>query len=343
MQEFTFPTTAGELARRLGGKLVGDENAHVEKLSPLSAADRGSLSFLSSAKHADGLGNVRDAVVFTREGLERTDLPVTFILVSDPQLAFAKVAGQFKARSPWQGISPQAAIHPEASLAENVTVGPFAVVSRGARVGRGSVVFAHAYVGAEASVGENCEIHPFAMIGDRVVLGDRVKIFSATVLGSDGFGFFSADGLHREMPQVGTVIIEDDVRIGAHCTVDRGTIGETRVGKGSKLDDHVHVGHNCRIGKNVILCGQVGLSGSVVLEDDVIMGGQVGVAHAVTIGKGAKLGGQTGVGTNLAAGESYAGSPAITLKEHHRILRYFRRLPALWDRVKRLEEEKGTK
>ena len=154
-------------------------------------------------------------------------------------------------------------------------MGPFAVISEGACIGAGTVIQAFTYIAPDVEIGEDCQIHPHVTLLERVKIGNRVKVFSGSVIGSDGFGFFGSDSPtgHKEMPQIGNVVIEDDVRIGAHCTIDRATLGETRIGRGTKLDDQVHVGHNCRIEKNVILCAQVGLGGSVVIEENVILAG----------------------------------------------------------------------
>jgi UDP-3-O-[3-hydroxymyristoyl] glucosamine N-acyltransferase len=214
-------------------------------------------------------------------------------------------------------------------------------------IGAGTVLYPYVFVGSQVEVGQNCMIYPNVSLLEKVKIGNRVKIFPGAVLGADGFGLMTretaGEGSVSEMPQIGNVVIEDDVRIGANSTIDRGTLGETRIGKGSKLDDQVHIGHNSKIGKNCILCGQVGLSGSVVVEDNVVMGGQVGVSDHMKIGKGARIGGQAGVGTDLEGGEEYFGSPALPMKLSLRILRQFKRLPELVERIRALEEVLGKK
>jgi UDP-3-O-[3-hydroxymyristoyl] glucosamine N-acyltransferase len=175
---------------------------------------------------------------------------------------------------------------------------------------------------------------------DRVRLADRVRVFTGTVIGSEGFGIFDApDGSGRrdEMPQIGSVVIEADVRIGANCTIDRGTLGETRVGRGCKIDDQVHIGHNCVIGANSILCAQVGLGGSVTLEENVILAGQVGIGHGVHIGKNARMGGQAGSTTNVRGDETYFATPAVPIRDFARIFKNWRRLPEIWARLKAIE------
>jgi UDP-3-O-[3-hydroxymyristoyl] glucosamine N-acyltransferase len=336
--EFDLPTTAAALGRIFKGAVVGDGSALVTSLAPLSQAGSGTLSYCANKKYGALLNQIKGAILLTSQDLVRPELPLTYIVVSNPQEAFARVAKQFSLQANWEGVSPQAVVHPTAVLAHGVKIGPFAVVGESASIGRDSILYPFVYVGAGVSIGEHCELHPQVTILDRVRIGHRVKIFSGSVLGSDGFGLVTTEQGITEMPQIGTVVIEDDVRIGAHCSIDRGTLGETRVGANSKLDDQVHVGHNCRIGRNCVLCGQVGLSGSVVLEDNVVLGGQVGIADHVIVGAKARLAGQSGTSSHLRGGEDYFGSPATPIKESFKILRQIRKLPELASRLKRLEQ-----
>lgn len=341
MEDLQFPTTAADLGRFLGAvEIVGDESVPVERLSPLQSAGVGSLAFFANRKYAEFLPRIRGAVVLTSRELVVPDLPVTYLVVANPQSAFATVARRFSLRPSWHGVSPKAEVSETALIGEGACVGPFAFVGDRAVVGSGTVIYPHAFVGADVVLGSDCQIHPQVTLLDRVRIGDRVKIFAGSVLGSDGFGLMASAGgalRHDEMPQIGTVVIEDDVRIGAKCTIDRGTVGETRVGQGSKIDDQVHIGHNVKIGKNVILCAQVGLGGSVVLEDEVILGGQVGLGHGVHVGKGAALGGQSGSSVDLEGGQVYNLTPAVPVRESMRINRYTRKLPDIWRRLKEIE------
>jgi len=335
-----FPTTAGKIAAHFNATLLGDPNTPVEGLNSVQNASRGNLCFLSDKKSTQflellGIG----AVVLTKKEFVRDDLSLTYILVDEPKVAFAQVAKSFMPTTQWKGISDKADIHPRAQVDPLAHIGPFAVVCDGAKVGPHTVVHPHAYVGQGVQVGAQCEIYPQVVLLVHVVIGDRVRVLPGSVLGSDGFGLIEGAQGHLEMPQVGTVFIEDDVRIGAHCTIDRGTLGETRIGKGSKLDDQVHVGHNCIIGKNSILCAQVGLAGSSILEEGVVLAGQVGVGDHITIGKGARVGGQTGVTANLKGGETYFSTPAMPLRQALRSHVYFRELPALAERIKVIEKE----
>jgi UDP-3-O-[3-hydroxymyristoyl] glucosamine N-acyltransferase len=188
----------------------------------------------------------------------------------------------------------------------------------------------------------DCELFPGCVVWDGTIIGDRVCILSGTVIGGPGFGFSHDGHQYRAIAQNGIVVIENDVRIGANCTIDRATVSVTRIGSGTKLDNLVHIAHNCIVGKNCILCAQVGLGGSTVLEDDVILGGQVGLGDHVTVGRGAKMGGQSGSSTNVRGGESYFLTPALPIKEVYRVVKAWRRLPELFVRVRKLERGKNA-
>jgi len=342
VENLSFPTTAGLLAAAFGAKLLGNADSPVDSLAPLSAAMPGTLSFCASKKYGAELARAQGGVLFIHEDLVREDLPLTFLIVADPQKAFAEVAKGFRAlSSPAPGVSPLASVHPGALLEEGVAVGAFAVIGEHSCIGRGTVVHPHATIGGQVVIGENCEVHPQVVIWDRVRIGNRVKVFAGSVIGSEGFGYIGSDTGHEEMPQVGSVVIEDDVRVGAKCTIDRATLGVTRIGRGTKIDDQVHVGHNCNVGERVLLCAQVGLGGSVTLEDEVILGGQAGIGHGVRIGKKARLGGQAGSSTNLKGDETYFLTPAVPVEQMVKMVRYTRKLPRMWDRLKAIEAKLG--
>lgn len=337
MMEIVFPTTAGELGRALHADLIGNGELPISGVSALDSAQAGSLTFFSEKKYESLLEKLEGVTILTTRDLANQMNANAVLVVENPKKAFSEITKRFLPPSPWKEISSQANIHPGASIAKDCAIAPFAVIGEGAKIGARTVVYSGAYVGPGVIIGEDCEIHPNVALIANVEIGNRVKIFSGSVLGSEGFGFLEGGGSYTAIPQIGKVVIEDDVRIGAKCTIDRSTFGETRIGKGSKLDDQVHIGHNCRIGSNCILCAQVGLAGSTILEDDVILGGQVGLGGHMTVGKGAQLGGQTGAGTNLKGGERYLGSPAAPLRETLRSFRYTLKLPELFDKVKKLE------
>lgn len=336
--DFNFPTTAKQLAAKLSAPVWGDGDAVIEKVSALPDTGAGSLTYFGEEKYRNNLKKLTAGVVFSTEQLAEKNAPVTFIIVDNPKLTFSEVARNFIPKCPWEEISPDATIHLKATIGKNVRVGPHAVICEGAKIGDNTVIYPHSYIGPDVVVGEACEIHPQVTLLANVKLGNRVKVFSGSVLGSEGFGLLQSDSGHKEVPQIGWVVVDDDVRIGAKCTIDRSTLGETRIGRGSKLDDQVHIGHNCILGENVILCAQVGLAGSSTLEDGVICGGQVGISDHVIVGKKAMLGGKAGVGSNIEGGQAYMGAPTMPLKDFYKLQVFFKKLPDLFDRVKKLEK-----
>ncbi len=345
IEGLTFPTTAFEIARFSGGAVIGDPDAEVRELVPLEKARQGSLSFIASRKYARYLSQASGAVVFADSGSARPELPLTYIVVPHPLRAFTDVARTFLSPPEWDGVSPHAFVDATALVEERARIGAFAWVGARARIGRSTIIHPHAYVGERVQIGESCELFPRVVVLQGVQIGKRVKIFPGSVIGSDGFGYFfdpaTDGGTHIDIPQIGTVVIEDDVRIGALCTIDRATLGETRIGSGSKIDDHVHIAHNCKVGARSILCGQAALAGSVELGEGSMLAGQVGIGQGVKIGPGARIAGQTGVGCDLPGNETYFLSPAMPMSRALKVIRYFRKLPEIWNRLGTIEKHLG--
>jgi UDP-3-O-[3-hydroxymyristoyl] glucosamine N-acyltransferase len=240
------------------------------------------------------------------------------------------------------GISPYAVIDATASIGPDVSIGPFVVIGAGARVGARTVIRAHTVVGQESTVGESCTIHSHVSIREQVTIGNRVVLQNGAVIGSDGFGYAPrGDGTHQKIPQVGRVVIEDDVEIGAQSAVDRPAVGETRIAAGTKIDNLVQIAHGVKIGRNVLMAAQVGISGSTIVEDGVMMAGQSGATGHVRIGRGAIIGAKSAVTKDIPAGRHVAGIPAIDAKQWKESAVLARRLPelrkALTDLTDRLE------
>jgi UDP-3-O-[3-hydroxymyristoyl] glucosamine N-acyltransferase len=225
-----------------------------------------------------------------------------------------------------QGVHPQASIDPTAVLGRAVSAGPFVVVGAGATIGDHTVLHPHVVIGPQARVGSHCVCHAHASVRDRVVIGDRVTLQAGAVVGAEGFGFATRpDGTHQKIPQVGIVVIEDDVELGANTTVDRPAIGETRIGAGTKIDNLVQIGHGVKIGRNVRLAAMVGIAGSSILEDNVVLAGQVGVINHVRVGRGAQVASKSAVMNDLEGGQTYAGTPAVPIGLWRRWAVRFRR------------------
>jgi len=303
-----------ELANLLGGELLGDGSVNVHTVAPPEAAGPGAIAVCATP---NALRTARErgvTAVVVREGGEVEDLPA--IRVPNPRLALALLIEALgpRRRHP-AGVHPMAVVAPGAELAEGVGIGPLAVVEEGARIGPGTVLYAHAYVGPNAVVGSECIVYPHAVVGERCVLGDRVILHSGVVLGADGFGFVQGPTGHRKIPHVGIVVVEDDVEIGACTTIDRATLGETRIGAGTKIDNLVQIAHNVRIGRRCLIAAQTGIAGSAVVEDDVVIAGQVGVGDHVRIGRGAVVLALSGVTKDVPPGQVVSGFPARPHRE----------------------------
>jgi len=260
--------------------------------------------------------------------------------VADADAAFAAACALFAPEPVVQprGVHPQAWVSPEAKLGAEVSIGAFAVVEAGADIGDGTTLYPQTYVGHGAKLGRGCLLYPLASIRERCVLGDRVILHNGAVIGSDGFGYtVDAQGVRTKIPQTGIVVLEDDVEIGANTTVDRARFGETRVGKGTKVDNLVQIAHNCVIGEHSVLCAQMGMAGTTTLGRRVICAGQAGLAGHLTVGDGAVIGAQAGVPKDLPGGQMYLGAPAVPRLEFGKSLAHVASLPRLKDKLKELE------
>jgi UDP-3-O-[3-hydroxymyristoyl] glucosamine N-acyltransferase len=329
--------TLADLALRLGCQLEGDGSIEVVRVAGLDDAGPGDLSFLANSKYAMRLPLTRASAVIVDASVQ--DAPCAVLRTSQPYLAFAEAVAILTPPSrPVPGLSAHAVIDPTAALGADVSVGPFAVIGPGARIGARTIIEAHVVVGAGATIGEDCHVHAHASIRDEVQIGARVIIQDAAVIGSEGFGFARRpDGSHQKIPQVGRVVIEDDVEVGAQSAVDRPAVGETRIGRGTKIDNLVQVAHGVRLGRNVILAAQVGIAGSTVLDDDVMMAGQSGATGHVHLGRGARVGAKSAVTKNVAAGEHVAGIPAGDVTEWREGVVLIRRLPDIRRTLSELE------
>lgn len=341
--DLTLPVSANALGSWLRAEVLGDPDRIIERLSAIDQVQPGSLCYLtSSSKLEKLLTQMERAVVLVGPEIEINQETNTFLRVADPKRAFVQLATHLFKREPLRGISPLAQISSAASIPEDCYIGPYAVIEGRAKIGRRTTIHPFVFIGSNVEVGDDCVIHPHVVLLESVVMGNRVKVFPGAVLGSEGFGLLQSeggDGTLTEIPQVGRVVIEDDVRIGAKTTIDRATLGETRVCRGTKLDDQVHIGHNTIVGPNSILCAQSGLSGSVKLGKGVVLGGQAGVADHVTVGDGARMGGQTGTGVDLEGGKDYFLSPAMPLFKALKVNRTLQNLPEMDKRLREVEKK----
>ena len=327
-----------EIAQRLGAPWEGAD-VDISGAAPLESASAKELSFVANRKAAAGAAESAAACLIVPPdfGAART-----VIRAADPRAAFARAVALLYPKEPLQpGIHPTAVIAPGAVVDSGASVGPHVTVGPDARVGNGSAIGAGCFIGARARIGAGCTLHSHVTIYDSVKIGDRAILHSGCVIGADGFGFVLEGGRYEKFPQIGTVEIGDDVEIGANSCIDRAALGVTSIGNGTKLDNMVHVGHNCRIGKHVVIAAQTGLSGGVVVEDYAVIGGQVGIGDKARIESGAVLGSGCGILTSkiVRKGQVVWGTPARPLKEHLEQLANLARLPELRKQVAELKQK----
>ncbi len=325
--------TAQQLSQQLGGTLLGDGAARISGVNALEAAEPGQLTFAEHVKYATGVAQTRASAILVPPDFPET-ANRTLIRVANPRAAFLQVMYLFYVPPAATGIvHPSAVVSSEAVLAEGVTIQEAVIVRARARIGQGTVIESGVHVGEAVVIGRDCFIGPNVVLMYGVRLGDRVIIHGGTVIGGDGFGYVQAQGRHIKIPQVGSVVIEDDVEIGCNVCVDRATFGATIIKRGTKIDNLVQIAHNDVIGEDVIITGQVGLAGSVTVGNHVMFGGQSGVVDHITIGEGARIGAATPVTKDVKAGESVWGFPA---RPHQQVLKELASITKLPDLLRQM-------
>ena len=326
-----------EVAERLACRLDGDGEVDVRRLTGINVAQPGDLTFLTSPRYVSALRSTHATAVILADDAEAAPCPM--LRTATPSLAVARAVGLFGDEiRPAPGVDPATSIARDVSLGEGVSIGPFVSIGSGASVGPRTVVHPGVHIGPGAAIGADCVIHSHVAVRERVVIGDRVIVQNAAVIGSDGYGFAQRpDGTHEKIPQLGDVVLEADVEIGAHVAIDRPAVGETRICAGAKIDNLVQIGHGVRVGRNTLLAAQVGIAGSTIVEDSVVLAGQVGVNSHVTIGEGTRATGQTGITNSVPSGSFVSGLPAIDNRAWRKAAASFQVLPALRKKVAALE------
>ena len=328
-----------ELAEIVNGRVVGDGGTRIERIADLDCAREGEIAYIDNEKMFAAAVESKASCLIVRDGVEFPDR--TLIVVANPKLAFALAGAALHPavrREPT--IHPTAVVAETADIALTAYVGPNVCVGEHTHVGAYTRLEAGVVLGANVTVGDDCVLHPNVVLYDGVSIGTRVILHAGVCLGADGFGYVRHDLGYQKFPQVGTVVIEDDVEIGAHSCVDRAALGRTRIGRGTKLDNMVHVGHNCDIGERVVIAAQTGISGSVVIEDDAVIGGQVGFGDHTRVQKGAVIGSKAGIlpGKIVRPGVWW-GIPVQPLDQYKRMNAHMNRLPEMREHLKRLEAE----
>jgi len=333
------PLTLREIADAVGGTVEGNADTEITGAAAIQTADKGEISFIANKRYLKYLPTTQAAAVVLSPDTECSHIPV--IRHPNPYLAFAQVVDLLYPETPLltPGVDPNAVIEENTTISPSAAIGPLCHIRSGTSIGKGTQLVSSVFVGRNVSIGDNCLIYPGVRIMDNCKIAGNVIIHSSTVIGSDGFGFAQSEGGLKKIKQIGWVEIEDEVEIGSNTSVDRGALGPTRIGRGTKIDNLVQIAHNVEIGRNCIIVSQVGISGSTKIGDGVVLAGQVGIVGHLEIGDGAQVGAQSGVAKSVPAGKTVFGSPARDIMVTKRIDAALTRLPDLFKRVKKIEQK----
>jgi len=336
------PVSVRELAEIVGGQLIGNGDVEIHRIAELLSAGKGDIAYVDNDNHLAAAGeSAASCLIVPNSGDSYSQLKSpALIAVKDPKLAFSQVARILhpqKRRDP--SIHSTAVIAETADIALTAYIGPHVCIGDYARVGAYTRIEAGTVIGTNVTIGADCVLHPNVVLYDGVAIGDRVILHAAVSIGADGFGYVRDDMGYHKFPQIGTVVIEDDVELGAQTCVDRAALGRTRIGQGTKLDNMVHVGHNCDIGERVVIAAQTGISGSVVIEDDAVIGGQVGFGDHTRVQKGAVIGSKAGIlPDKIVRAGVWWGIPVQPLADYKRLNAHLGRLPQMREELKDLRE-----
>ena len=333
--------TAKQIAELIGGKVEGNEQTAVHTFAKIEEGAEGAISFLSNPKYTHYLYDTLSSIVLINEDVElEKPVKATLIRVKNAYESVAKLLQVYESMKPKKtGIDPLAFISPKATIGKNVYIGAFAYVGDGTVIGDNTQLYPHAVIGDNVQLGTDCIIYPNVSIYQGCRLGSRVTIHSGSVIGADGFGFAPNQEGYEKIPQIGIVVIEDDVEIGANTCIDRSTMGQTVIHKGVKLDNLVQIAHNCEVGENTVMSAQVGLAGSTKIGAWCMVGGQAGFAGHISVADKTFVGAQCGVISNTKGNEQLIGSPAMEPKAFFKSMAVFRKLPDMYRELNELKKE----
>lgn len=335
--------SAEQIAGLINGRIIGDGKTVITGVSPIENGQQGHLSFVGQSRFSNHIDTTECAVLIVSENLlEDRDYKPVIIAVEDAYISFQVLMNLYQEMQGRKtGIEKGSFFHDTAQVGEGVYIGAFTYVSEKAKIGDNTQIFPHVYIGKGVKIGKNCKIDSGARIYDYCIVGDNCVIHSNTVVGGDGFGFQpTADGF-KKIPQLGNVIIEDDVEIGSNCSIDRATIGSTIIGKGTKIDNLIQIAHNVKIGQHNVIASQAGIAGSTIIGDWNQIGGQVGIVGHIKIGNQVKIQAQSGVNSSAKDGETLYGSPAINYSDYRRNYVHFRNFTDIVKRINDLENKKS--
>jgi UDP-3-O-[3-hydroxymyristoyl] glucosamine N-acyltransferase len=326
--------------RGFPNRLDGDPDILIHGVNTLSDASEGDISFLSNPKYTAQLGQTRASAVIVPEDA-RLPTGVSALRCRSPYsvMATATIVIHGYRKHPRWGIDPRTEVADSARIGPNANIGPFVAISADVSIGANATIYPGCYIGDRVSIGDDVILYPNVVVYDDSEIGDRVTLHAGSVIGQDGLGYARVEDAWLKIPQIGRVVIEDDVETGACCNLERATLGETRIGSGTKFGDQVVIGHGCKIGRNCMFVGQVGLAGSVTVGERVTMGGQVAVAGHLSIGDNTVINGKSGVWSSIDANMTVNGNPAIEAKRYRRQAATVRKLPEMRKQLQRLEQE----
>lgn len=334
---------ATDIASFLNGEVVGDSNVKVSGVSKIEEGQPGTLSFLANPKYENYIYNTGSSIVLVNRTFKlKSEVKATLIKVDDAYQAFASLLDLYmqSKQSTRQGIESPTSIHETANIGTDVYIGAFSSIGRNVKVGKGAKIFPQVFIGDNVSIGENCILYAGVKIYDDSVIGNNCILHSGCVVGSDGFGFApQEDGTYKKIPQIGNVILEDNVEIGANTTIDCGTFGSTIIRKGAKIDNLVQIAHNCEIGENTVIAGQSGMAGTTKVGKNCKLAGQVGLAGHLTIGDNVQIGAQSGVSKSIKDNEIVLSSPAVNYREAIKTYTIIRNLPKLREELIQLQKD----
>jgi len=338
--------TVKQIAELLQGDIEGDGNILLDRFSKIEQGEAGGLSFLANPKYAQYIYTTKaSAVLVSSDFVPLRPVQATLIRVADPYLSFAQLMNFYtQEKRKKTGISKLVSIDDTTVIGENPYIGDFTCIGKNSKIGNNAMIYPQVYIGENVSIGDDVILYPGAKIMDDTIIGDRCTFFPGCIIGADGFGFVpQGNSAYTKIPQLGNVVIEDDVSIGANTCIDRSTIGSTMIRKGVKLCNFIQIAHNCDIGENTVMAAQVGVSGSTKIGKNCVFGGQVGVNWHVKIGDNVQVGAQSAIASHVPDNARVLGTPAFDVKDCIRTYAHLKRIPELFTRVKELEKKEQAK
>ena len=334
--------SAAQISQILGGRVEGDENVLVHTLNKIEEGAEGGLSFLANPQYTPYIYTTKASIVIVNEDfVAENTISATLIRVPNAYEAFAKLLELYnQVQQNKKGIDKTSFAETSASLGNDIYLGAFAYIGHNSKIGNNVKIYPHVYIGDNVTIGDNTTLFPGVKVYSECKIGADCTFHAGVIIGADGFGFApNANNEYKKVAQIGNVIIEDNVEVGANTTIDRATLGSTIIRKGVKLDNLIQIAHNVEIGENTVIASQTGVAGSTKVGKDCMIGGQVGIVGHITIGDGVKIAAQSGIGSSIPAGEIVQGSPAFNVSDYKRSYVMFRKLPQLEKRIQELEQQ----